>query len=229
MDRASTRIPRAKYSGRRSNGHGNGGRRRYESPLRQAQTAKTRKRILDAGSYLAHRLKEWDWSKLTTQAVALRAKVSARTVYRHFATERKLQEAILRRLEEEAGVAYETIKADKLLQVTERIYSSLPKFAASAHVDGSSISVSAQRRQKALLRVLAEVGGAWSENERKMVSAIVDMIWTPIFYEHLVRQWKLDSPTATRTAVWAIQILTQAVRDNVRPGRQRSSRRTARY
>lgn len=202
-------------------------RRRYESQLRQEQAAKTRARILDAGSYLAHRLTDWDWSKLTTRAVAARAKVSERTVYRHFATERKLQEAVLRRLEEEAGVVYETIGADKLLQVTERIYSSLPKFAASSSV-GSSISVSAQRRQKALLRVLAEIDGAWSETERKMASAVIDMVWTPIFYEHLVRQWKLDSKAATRTAVWAIKIVMKALRDGERPGVKSRAKRTAR-
>jgi AcrR family transcriptional regulator len=202
-------------------------RRRYESPLRQAQTAKTRTRILKAGSYLAHRLNDWDWSKLTARAVAARAKVSERTVYRHFATEHELQEAILRRLEDEAGVGYETIKANELLAVTERIYSSFPKFAASSSA-GRSISASAHRRQKALLRVLSEVDGQWSETERKMASAIIDIIWTPNFYEHLVTQWKLDSATAARAATWAIELLMQALRDDVRPRRQRKSQRTTR-
>jgi len=204
-----------------------GNRRRYQSQLRQDQTEQTRTRILKAGSYLAHRLKDWDWSKLTARVVAARANVSERTVYRHFATERELQEAILRRLEEEAGIAYETIKANELLTVTERIYASLPKFAASLSVDGTSASVSEQRRQAALLRVLSELAPARSEKEHRMASAVIDLIWTPHFYEHLVVQWKMDSAMATRTAVWAIEMLTKAIRDGEQSGKKSDKQRKA--
>jgi len=192
-------------------------RRTYDSPLRKAQFDETRTRILDAGSDLAHRLSDWDWRKLTARAVAERAKVSERTVYRHFATERELQEAILRRLEEEAGISYEALRADDLLKVTESIFSSLPKFAATSNVEGS-MSASAVRRQKALLRVVDELDSRLSEVERKMVAAIVDVLWTPTFYEHLIAQWKLDAPAITRAATWALDILAQAVRDGSHPG-----------
>jgi len=208
----------SKVSTTKSSAPRRGERRAYDSPLRKAQFDETRTRILEAGSELAHRLSDWDWRKLTARGVAERAKVSERTVYRHFATERELQEAILRRLEEEAGISYEELRADELLQATASIFSSLPKFAATSSVAGRSVSASALRRQTALLRVVDELNGELSETERQMVAAIVDVLWTPTFYEHLIAQWRLDSPAITRAASWALDVLARAVRDGSRPG-----------
>ena len=72
--------------------------------LRRAQMAETRERILAAGSALVHEFKSWDWRPLTFRAVAERAGVGERTVYRHFATERELRDAVMTRCEQEAGV-----------------------------------------------------------------------------------------------------------------------------
>src|SRR5213595_3751824 len=110
------------------------GRRRYESPVRRRQVAATRERILDAGSALVHGLPTWDWRTLTFRAVAEQAGVSERTVYRHFATERELRDAVMRRLEEEAGVSYEGIGLDDLAPVTALVFSARASFAASATV-----------------------------------------------------------------------------------------------
>ena len=60
--------------------------------------AETRDRILDAGSALVHEFESWDWRPLTFRAVAERAGVGERTVYRHFATEQALHAAVMERL-----------------------------------------------------------------------------------------------------------------------------------
>jgi AcrR family transcriptional regulator len=52
--------------------------------LRQQKAAGTRQRIVKAGSELAHESASWDWKALTYRAVAERAEVGERTVYRHF-------------------------------------------------------------------------------------------------------------------------------------------------
>ena len=62
------------------------GRRPYESRLRQRQTAETRERVIAAGSELVRQLPSWDWREGTFRAVAERAGVGERTVYRHFPT-----------------------------------------------------------------------------------------------------------------------------------------------
>src|SRR4029453_1942129 len=72
-------------------------RRKYDSPVRRQQAAETRERILAAGSELVHGFPRWDWRELTVRAVAQRAGVNERTVYRHFSSERELHEAEIRR------------------------------------------------------------------------------------------------------------------------------------
>ena len=50
-----------------------------------------------------HGYDTWDWRDLTFRSVAERAGVGERTVYRHFPTERHLHDAVMERLESEAG------------------------------------------------------------------------------------------------------------------------------
>ncbi len=65
-------------------------RRRYESSIRDAQAADTRRRILDGVvATMARGLTE-----LSIPAVARQAGVSVRTVYRHFATKAQLVDAL---------------------------------------------------------------------------------------------------------------------------------------
>jgi AcrR family transcriptional regulator len=106
-------------------------RRPYDSPVRRRQAAETRDRIVAAGAELVHELPSWDWSLLTFRAVAERAGVGERTVYRHFPTERLLHDAVMQRLEEEAGVSYEGIGVGDLAPLAARIFASLGSYAAS--------------------------------------------------------------------------------------------------
>jgi len=57
-------------------------RRRYDSPVRRQQVAETRERIVAAGAELLHGFPIWNWRALTVRAVAERAELNERTVYR---------------------------------------------------------------------------------------------------------------------------------------------------
>ena len=57
-------------------------RRRYDSPVRRQRAAETRERIVAAGAELLHGFPIWNWRALTVRAVAERAGVNERTVYR---------------------------------------------------------------------------------------------------------------------------------------------------
>ena len=100
-------------------------RRSYHSPARQKAAAATRERIVGAGVRLVRGFTTWDWDELTFRAVAERAEVSERTVYRHFPTERHLHDAIMSRLEDEACIAYQDVVLDNLAEVTARLFASL--------------------------------------------------------------------------------------------------------
>ncbi|HEY4796455.1 MAG TPA: TetR family transcriptional regulator, partial [Mycobacterium sp.] len=104
-------------------------RRSYHSPARQRAAAATRDRIIDAGTRLVRGFTTWDWDELTFRAVAECAEVSERTVYRHFPTERHLHDAIMGRLEDEAGIAYKDVELDNFAEVTARLFASLGRFA----------------------------------------------------------------------------------------------------
>src|SRR5262245_44234537 len=108
--------------------------RPYHSPVRQRQAAETRDRIVAAGSALAHELSSWDWRGLTFRAVAERAGVGERTVYRHFPSERQLHQAVMQRLHEEAGVDYRRVRLATLPRLTRRILDSMRGFAVGPTV-----------------------------------------------------------------------------------------------
>ena len=97
-------------------------RRRYDGTLRRKLAAGTRERIVAAGSTLLHRSPIRDWRALTIRAVAERAGVNERTVYRHFANERGLHDAVMHRLEEEAGIHLARLRLEDVADAAARIF-----------------------------------------------------------------------------------------------------------
>jgi AcrR family transcriptional regulator len=179
--------------------------RRYDSPVRREKAAETRRRIVEAGSALVHELTSWDWADLTFRAVAERAGVGERTVYRHFPTVRHLHDAVMQRLEEEVGIRYEDVTLDDLAEVTARVFASLRSYAAGGSVqepdDPTFVSVD-ERRRAALVRAVTAATPRWSDADRTTVAALLDVLWTPPAYERLVGAWSLDGEDATRAITW---------------------------
>ena len=124
-------------------------RRRYDSPLRRQRAAETRERIIVAGAELLHGFPIWNWRALTVRSVAARAGVNERTVYRYFATERELRDAVLIRLEEEAGVSLEGLSLEDVPDITARILEYVSSFPlATSHPPGRN----RRRRERAPTR-----------------------------------------------------------------------------
>jgi AcrR family transcriptional regulator len=192
-------------------------RRRYDSPVRRQRAAETRDRILESGSALVHGFPSWDWRDLTFRAVAERAGVSERTVYRHFATEQELHRAIMRRLEDEAGITYEGLRLADLADVTARILESTLSFAVAPARVGRPFVEEDLRRRQALLAAVTEVTSSWTDRERHMAAAVLDVCWAIPSYERLVGSWNLDPPEATRAVMGVIGLILEAVQDGRRP------------
>jgi AcrR family transcriptional regulator len=192
--------------------------RAYDSPVRRAQVAETRERIVTAASALVHELPTWDWRALTFRAVAEQAGVSERTVYRHFTTERELRDSVMRRLEEEAGVSYDGLALDDLADVTALVFSSLSSFAVSPTVVDDPTFVAEDRlRQDALREAVRGAARDWSDIERDRVAALLDVLWNVPSFERLVVRWGLDADDATRAVSWAIGLLVDAIGKGLRP------------
>jgi AcrR family transcriptional regulator len=193
-------------------------RRPYDSPTRRQQLAETRERILGAGSALVHGFPTWDWHALTFRAVAERAGVSERTVYRHFATERELRDAVMHRLEEEAGVSYEGIGLDDLAEVTALVFSARASFAASpAVVDDPTFVAEDELRRDALRDAVTAAATDWTDTERQMAAGLLDVLWSVPSFERLVVQWGLAADDATRVITWALDLVAGAIRAGISP------------
>ena len=195
-----------------------GTRRRYDATLRRQRAAGTRERIVAAGSALLHGSSLRDWRALTLRAVAGRAGVSERTVYRHFANERVLRDAVMRRLEQEAGIDLAGMRLEDVADVTARIFahvSSYPREPRSP-ID-PTLSEAGQRQRAALLAAVAAGTPGWRPADRTIVAALFDVLWSIASYERMVARWQLDRAQAIRGATWVVGLVEAAIRDGRRP------------
>jgi AcrR family transcriptional regulator len=219
------RVPSGFFEGvvRRSEPVSDGDRaqRRYESPLRESRAADTRDRIIGAAAELARDLPSWDWGTLTIQAVADRAGVGRRTVYRHFASEADLHASLGKRLQEEAGVSYDRVTLDALPDVAERVFSSMAMFAVEswALVPSAFPTADAERLEgfrSAVAAATPDLEGA----EREVAAAALDVVWSVASYELLLRDWHLQPSEAFQVQRWLHDLLVGAIRsgDKAAPG-----------
>ncbi len=195
-------------------------RRTYDNRSRQQKAAQTRERIVAAGSELVHDFDSWNWRDLTFKAVAERAGVGERTVYRHFPTERHLHDAVMQRLESEAGISYEVVDLTNIGDVTGRVFASLQRFSVRKSVeapqDPTFVGVDVRRRE-ALTRAVTAAAPGWSAAEQHLTAGLLDVLWNVPSYERLVGEWDMDGADATRAIGWLIEKVVAAIEDDDPP------------
>lgn len=192
-------------------------KRRYNSPLRQQQTADTRERIIAAGVELVHGLPSWDWTNLTARAVSERAGVSERTVYRHFSTEQNLREAVMQRLVIESGISLEELRMEDFADITSRMFTYLSSFAATPTQQDPTFASMDQLRRDALLRAVQRSLPDWSERDQAAVAATLDLFWDPVHYDRLISAWHIEPERASQMIGRLIDLILEAVKDGRRP------------
>jgi AcrR family transcriptional regulator len=193
-------------------------RRRYDNTLRRERAAQTRERIVAAGAELVHEASIRDWHGVTIRAVAERAGVNERTVYRHFANERALRDAVMRRTEQEAGVDLTDLQLGDVAGAAERIFRYISSYPLEAPPPLDPTLVDANRRQHdALLAAVKEHASRWPSADRTIAAAILDVLWALGSYERLINDWQLDRDEAIRAITWTIGLVEDAVRAGRRP------------
>jgi AcrR family transcriptional regulator len=199
------------------------GRRQYDSTLRRERAAQTRERIVTAGIELV-RASIRDWNGVTIRAVAERAHVNERTVYRHFANERALRDEVMHRLEKEAGVELAGMRLDDIADVTSRIFVHLSAYPLAKRLPADPTLIDAVRRQHdALVAAVGEHTAPWPVADRTLVAAVLDVLWSLGAYERIVVDWQLDRDEAIRAIMWAIGLVNEAVHEGRRPARTKRS------
>jgi AcrR family transcriptional regulator len=189
-------------------------RRRYDSPRRREQAAETRRRIVDAGVELLQGTNIRNWDALTIRAVAKRAGVNERTVYRHFANERGLHDAVMGGMEEHAGVVLKGMRLEDVSKVTTLIFEHVSSFPLGPSQDlDPTLSEASQRQHAALLSAVSAgtTDIVWSDEDRTMVAGMLDVLWSVAAYERLVRDWQLEPERAIAAVNWVMQMVQSAV------------------
>jgi AcrR family transcriptional regulator len=193
-------------------------RRRYDSPLRRKRARETRERIIAAGADLLHDFAVWNWRALTVRAVAKRAGVNERTVYRHFANERELREAVLARQQEEARVEIEKLDLDHLREVATRILAYMSTFPIEQRkVLDPTLEAAGRLQRESLLGAVAPHTEEWDERDRALAAALLDVQWGLAAYERIVADWGLDPDDAIRGIIWVQGLIEEAIRNGRRP------------
>ena len=180
--------------------------------------ADTRHRILTAGAELIHDSPIWNWRDLTVRAVAERAGVNERTVYRHFSSERAVRDAVMGQLEKEAGVELEGLRLEDVADVARRIHEYVSAFPLVPRTPRDPTVAAATRRQReALLGAVAPSTTRWPPTDRAIAAAMFDVLWSVVSYERLVADWELDPKDAIRGIRWVIGMVEGAIRKGRRP------------
>ena len=193
-------------------------KRRYDSPVRRQQVADTRERIVEAGTEVLRGVSIWNWRALTARAVAERAGVNERTVYRHFETEKALRDAVLARLEAESGVVLDGMSLDGIEDVAARLFAFVSSFPIEPRTQlDETVMVANQRQRDALRGAVAPWVEDWPERDARLAAAMFDVMWSVVSYERLVTDWQLDSGDAIAGLRWVIGLITEAVRAGARP------------
>ena len=192
--------------------------RPYDGTLRRERAAETRERIIVAGSELLHRTSVRDWKKLTVRAVAERAGVNERTVYRYFGTERGLRDAVMRWNEQEAGIELAGMQLEDIARVASQVFEHVSQYPREPRPPLDPTLVDANQRQReALLAAIAATAERWPEEDRTVAAAVFDVLWSVAAYERLVVDWQIDHKRAIEGISWVIGLVEEAVRDGRGP------------
>lgn len=193
--------------------------RSYDSPLRRAQSASTRDGIIDAACELLRDSSIRNWRSLTIRAVAEKAGVNERTVYRYFSNERGLRDAVMRHLEDTAGVELSNVRLEDIAEVARRIFAHLSTYQFEPKPPLIPTLTQASLRQR---EALHDALGPWTEDwppeDAAAVAAVFDVLWSVGAYERLVTDWQLEPERASAVLTWAIGLVAVSVRRGDRPG-----------
>lgn len=200
-------------------------RRRYDSPVRRRQVAERRARVVEAGAAIAREHPIWDWRALTVRAVARRAGVSERTVYRHFENERTLRDAVMHHLELESGVELDAMTLDDVHELAHRLLSYVRSFPLGARTpQDATLLAAGDRKRRAVLDAVERASESWEPGQQRIAAAVIDAMWSVGTHERLVGEWGLEPDDAATAAIWAIDLVRAAITDDHRPPPVRTTR-----
>jgi AcrR family transcriptional regulator len=176
---------------------------------RERKKDESRNRILD--QFIA--LLGEGAADLSHDAVAARAQVGRRTVYRYFPDREALMEAALGRVRSLAGPQVGLPRSvDELIATLEPIYTGFDKIAPLATILRSTPQGRALRLSQNTPRIesytaaLADAVEALPREDRRLATAMIQVLHTTPWLE-MRDHWGLDGQQIARATRWAIRTL----------------------
>jgi AcrR family transcriptional regulator len=193
--------------------------RPYESPLRVEQMEQTRRRILEATTEV---LADPASEEVTIPLVAKRARVSLRTVYRHFATREALFDVWAEWVDERLQINLHSYpeSADQLGPFARELYRSYDESGSLVRAMLASKAGRAvrertrRRRQRAFGRAMRDLTAGLEPKERARALAVVYLLVSAPAWQAMREQSGLDGVEAGKAAAWALRVLTDELRRN---------------
>jgi AcrR family transcriptional regulator len=144
--------------------------------------------------------------------------VNERTVYRYFPSERALRDAVMARMQQEAGVDLDALSLEGVQEVATRILEYASAFPIAPRTPPDPTIVDANERQRAaLLAAVAQSAPDWPQADRAVAAAMLDVLWSPVSFERLVTDWELEPKEAILAITWTIALIERALGDGPRP------------
>jgi hypothetical protein len=129
-----------------------------------------------------------------------------------------LRDAVMHRLETEAGVDLEHMRLADVAGVTARVLQHVSAYPLDARPPlDPTLAETNRRRHAALLAAVAERTPRWSASDRTVVAAMLDVLWSLAPYERLVNDWELGRDETIRAITWVIRLIEDAVAGGHRP------------
>lgn len=193
--------------------------RTYESPLRAEQMEQTRVRILEATTEV---LADPASEEVTIPVVAKRARVSLRTVYRHFPTRDALFDAWAEWVDERLQIRLHSYPeaAEQLVPFARELYRSYDESASLVRAMLASKAGRAvrertrRRRQRAFNRAMRDLTAGLEPKERAGAQAVIYLLVSAPAWQAMREQSGLDGVEAGKAAGWALRVLTDELRRN---------------
>jgi AcrR family transcriptional regulator len=160
--------------------------------------------------------------ELTVPLVAERARVSLRTVYRHFPTREALIDAWGDWVGETLSIHLHSYPetAEELVDFAPELYRSYDE--SEALVKGMLNSKAARavrvrsrrRRQRSFERAMAALTTGLRPEERLRAFAVIYLLISAPAWQAMHDQWGIDGAEAGKAAAWAIGVLVDELRRN---------------
>jgi AcrR family transcriptional regulator len=184
-------------------------------PLRDAQTALTRERLLNAAF---RSLAEGGGEGLTVRSVAARAGVSVPTAYRYFSSRDELIEAVGTYINELSRVMERTMSIEdwasyapaffRTLEANPTLVRAMIAYPTGREVRSRGLSNRMDGMRTSLREALPDASAEATEAAAALVHLLVSLgAWS-----HLHDRWGLSGGQAGAAIGWAVRVLADALR-----------------